>query len=1366
MLWGLAALALLIFVLQQLLDTRWARDGARELIVEQLAKALDREIELVDLSFELLPLSVEIWGFSIAGPDPAGPRFLEIPWAAVDADLSALRNRRLHLREVRVQRPVVYLEFYPDKSHNMLERRQKGPRKSRRFEVFVDRLEVDRADFGLDQQTVELSLAADSVRARMRGVGNMHLEGQLDAHNVLVRLPNANPMTVALSARGTLQRGLIQVDSARISGPDIAIDATGVCEYPQNARERRNCLFQARGRTRGEALAEIGYFDDLQGAFTFAGSLAWRPDLTGWRSRINADEIIVWDRRVEDFSGSLVADRFGMRIGVDDARYAGGSIHGSLDWQAKLEGKPWTIDLGFSNLAADTVLVDQNIPSSGYASRLDGQLGYRFLSEQSARGEGRCELELLPDSEHNGVPLTGAFPLRIEAGVIRTDSARLQSDRQSILASGWYDLLTLEGDFDYNINSADLSELTPLLPLDPALETPLWLPTHGRGELAGTLYVRPDLVSSVVGQTNPGSTSVGQTSAVEPLKALGTSADLRLRLIDVVTPALSAQTVTGGMHLTSASAESVRLDIGNGDEALLMYGEIPYVPTAERRIELALEAFAWPLAKVRPWLNFELPVAGPITGHLDLHVDNRSSSGELEAKVAPATLKLVRLPVANSSTDDSSAGGSSAADGPAADSQPTTTHEAPLPALLADVDSLAGTLEWDHDQIRFGRLEASAPSGTLTGAGTLDWTSGALDLVLDSPSLQLSKAPLVAYLPRADIAGEVAVRGRLGGWLREPALDLIIEADGLAVGPRMLQGRPSRLEVEWNGGRVDVEGRLLDLVEVDGGGLLSTQRADLTLAIVGNDLRGLANLMLENPPADLEGRFDGALNIRGDQHNAATVDLQLTKLEIELRDRALVNLEPVRARLDAEQMTIESLHLGEAETESDFYLAGTVSTTQPTTLDLDLKSTMSGIWLRLLDPGFDLEGTLDLIGKVGGSFEQPTFDGQGQLADGRVLLSEEFPLELRELHGRVLFDPGHVAIERLEGQLGRGRVAVDGQATLATADQPLIYRLQLTGDEIDLPYIDGWSVRGAARLSLSSDGQGHLLDGRAQLDTLAFNDDIRADFAQLMRGFLQRQRLEVDPRDSVLSNIELNIDVEAPGAVTVQNNLADLTGSAQLLVRGNMAQPVLFGEVEIDPEGTLLYNSTDYQIERGRIIFANPYQLDPELDLVAVTRVREFDVTLAAGGTFERLETRFSSEPPLPDLEVFRLLASGGDATTDSTLLAPQRTKIEEDPSTSAATFLYGQAASVIGQRVNSLFGFDKFRIDPLTGSGDQLSKARVTVGKRLSKDVFVTFSTDPSSTEDQRLRLEWQVSPGLALVLTQNGDDSYSADARWESSF
>ena len=59
-----------------------------------------------------------------------------------------------------------------------------------------------------------------------------------------------------------------------------------------------------------------------------------------------------------------------------------------------------------------------------------------------------------------------------------------------------------------------------------------------------------------------------------------------------------------------------------------------------------------------------------------------------------------------------------------------------------------------------------------------------------------------------------------------------------------------------------------------------------------------------------------------------------------------------------------------------------------------------------------------------------------------------------------------------------------------------------------------------------------------------------------------------------------------------------------------------------------------------------------------------------------------------------------------------------------------------------------------------------MTVGKRLSRDLFATYSYDPSTTEQQILQLEWDINRSLTLVLTQNGDDSYSVDSRWQKSF
>ncbi|MEM8963240.1 MAG: translocation/assembly module TamB domain-containing protein [Acidobacteriota bacterium] len=274
----------------------------------------------------------------------------------------------------------------------------------------------------------------------------------------------------------------------------------------------------------------------------------------------------------------------------------------------------------------------------------------------------------------------------------------------------------------------------------------------------------------------------------------------------------------------------------------------------------------------------------------------------------------------------------------------------------------------------------------------------------------------------------------------------------------------------------------------------------------------------------------------------------------------------------------------------------------------------------------------------------------------------------------------------------------------------------------------------------------------------------------LVQGFFRRQRLQVVDVDERLAAITLDVDVQIPDGVEVDNNVAVATGSAELVLRGTPTRPLLFGEAELDAGGRLQYGGIDYRLERGRLRFDEPTQIDPELDVVATTQVREYDVTLTLSGTASRLDAQLRSEPPLPDVEVFQLLASGGTREVDLTPPAARRrqSRGQEDlsGSTSAADWLYGQATSTVGQRWRDLFGLDTFRVDPLTTGGDTVGTARVTVGKQLSRDVLVTYSADPASTEEQRLQVEWRLGDGLVLVLTQNGDGSYAADARWEQTF
>ena len=65
----------------------------------------------------------------------------------------------------------------------------------------------------------------------------------------------------------------------------------------------------------------------------------------------------------------------------------------------------------------------------------------------------------------------------------------------------------------------------------------------------------------------------------------------------------------------------------------------------------------------------------------------------------------------------------------------------------------------------------------------------------------------------------------------------------------------------------------------------------------------------------------------------------------------------------------------------------------------------------------------------------------------------------------------------------------------------------------------------------------------------------------------------------------------------------------------------------------MVYSSVDYDIDRGGLSFNNPADFDPEVDLLATTRGRDFDVTLTLGGTM---------------VEVFELLSTGGDEELES----------------------------------------------------------------------------------------------------------------------
>ena len=1366
LLWTVLTVAIAFVVAKLWLGSADGREWARTLLETELQARIDHPVSVGRVSFDLLPFRLEAWDVRVSGgtaaeaarPLPAGETppepFLVLPHAVVDLDLLTLRRGHVDIQRLRLERPEFHLEWYEPGGDNLVKRHPDRPRSETRWDVWIDRVEVDKARVFVDHERVEISVAADAVRTTLHGRGPLLLSGQTVAQDVVVRLPEAEPLRVSVAAAATLQRGRLTVETARIRRPGVSADVTGECVFERATWEQRKCTWNVAGSSEGSVLNELGYFSDLRGPFEAEGELVWRPGATGWRGMVSADQLFLWDRRLTDVSGVLVADRFAARLDLENADYAGGTLQGDIEVEIEPPGRgddvprtrPLSVALSFDGQRLDDLLADQKIPVTGVASRLSGRLRYRCElrpegerpadGEVCRRGDGRGEIAIAADplytsQDGNSVALDGAFPLRIEGGVVRIDALRLVNATQSALAAGWYDLADDVGSWNYDIETADIGELLPLLPLTDPGDAPVWLPTAGVGRLEGRLDLAP----------------------------AGPVTDMTLRLEDIASPRLATERALGRLTADTGGLWGLRLDLGSPDHALHVEGDVPFGPSEP--IRLTFDAFRWPMDDVTPWLDDlpALPLDGEVSGRLELDLPAAApSSGLLAATLEPAHLDL---------------------------------------GTPISLDALATRLAWSDGRLDIESVDLRSPAGVVSGAGRLvlpaeeaedgdpEADPGQLDLRLSSAALDLGESPLADYRPRQDLTGVLALQAHLGGTLRQPELELHLTSRQLRLADRPLPG-DSVLDLVWDGRQLGGAVRLADALEIEGGGELDLASANLGFTLRADDLAALLDVFGATPTGEMAigGRVGGEIRVAGSLADPEirvlldplefTFDAADSPARLTTRQPIVLVCCSAATGVPGEAVVrIEEARLLDPGTGSHLELTGAIHDAfGAPRADLALEARLDASWVRLLAvPDLPFSGRFDVSGRLTGTPEAPDLSGVATLTGG-VFDVPGMPQAVTDLTGSLQAVGRSLRLDEMRGRFAGGTIRLGGRMTLPSAEADATYRLTLDATDVDLRHPDGWSLAGDAELVMASTGwgapgSGALVSGRADLSRLGWRQDLRFELSEMMREVFRRRRLEVTAQDSALSDIALNVQLSAPGAVRVDNNLAAMSGSADLFLRGDLGAPVLYGEVVIDEGGTLVYNGVDYEIDRGRILFVDPYDLEAEIDLVATTRVRDFDVTLSAFGSLERLETRFASDPPLPDVELFRLLAGGEVLETQSQLLDPRIARLSEDESTSAAGFLYGQAAAAIGDRVSGLFGLDKFRIDPLTGSDrDNLSKARITVGKRLSKDVFVTYSVDPSSNDNQRLQIEWRVAEGLTLVLTQNGDNSYSADARWDSTF
>ena len=206
------------------------------------------------------------------------------------------------------------------------------------------------------------------------------------------------------------------------------------------------------------------------------------------------------------------------------------------------------------------------------------------------------------------------------------------------------------------------------------------------------------------------------------------------------------------------------------------------------------------------------------------------------------------------------------------------------------------------------------------------------------------------------------------------------------------------------------------------------------------------------------------------------------------------------------------------------------------------------------------------------------------------------------------------------------------------------------------------------------------------------------------------------PADSNMPPVRLDVRVIAPGTLRIENNDANIVSSADLTFRGTYERPIVFGSAEIS-RGEFIFEGRRYVVTRGRLDFTNPVRIEPTFDIAAETQVRvpqqTYRITLSASGTMERLRPVFSSDPPLPQVDVASLLL--GDLATgqDADLRALSRPDLTEQQLVQArvARMLVSPISGQIGEVVEQTFGVDTFQLTPLVSDPSQQIDALQPLG-------------------------------------------------------
>ena len=333
------------------------------------------------------------------------------------------------------------------------------------------------------------------------------------------------------------------------------------------------------------------------------------------------------------------------------------------------------------------------------------------------------------------------------------------------------------------------------------------------------------------------------------------------------------------------------------------------------------------------------------------------------------------------------------------------------------------------------------------------------------------------------------------------------------------------------------------------------------------------------------------------------------------------------------------------------------------------------------------------------------------------------------------------------------------------ADRPIRFDITTHTDGVRIRYPEGMSWQALGNLRLSGTPNGGVISGRVQIARVNMSGGLETA-GNLIGG--SQGGGSTTSSSPFLRNLQFDIEAVSTPDARMEWPNAELESDANLRVRGTWDHPILLGHIHV-LSGDLFFRGSRYRVARGDVNFANPFQLNPDINVEATTTIQQYEITLNFSGPANKLSLSFRSDPPLPNNDIITLLALG--QTSSESEVRSGGTTGSSGTSSGASALLSEAISSQVGGRLEKLFGITRFRVGPgltevaSTGS-EQNAAARITVEQQVAHNLTITYVSNVSSTQQQVIQVEYNVNRNVSIVALRDYNGTFGIDVKIKKRF